>query len=138
MTRSINTTLTTLFALIALYGWGGTTIRGFALALIIGITSGAYSSVFTASPIVALWNRRSAARKGTAAARSPHAARARRRTDAANDMEEDELAEIEVEEKVSASDTIRQAEAKAREEKRQTRKDRRKKKSDKQSRSRRF
>lgn len=144
MTRSINTTLTTLFALIALYGWGGTTIRGFALALIVGITSGAYSSVFTASPIIALWNRRSAARKGAAAARTPRAARARRRTDAADegavadDMEEDEFAEVEVEEKVSASDTIRQAEAKAREEKRKTRKDRRKKKSDKKSRSRRF
>jgi preprotein translocase subunit SecF len=141
MTRSINTTLTTLFALIALYGWGGTTIRGFALALIIGITSGAYSSVFTASPILVLWNRRTAARKGTAAARTSRAARTRGRTATAEeaavagDVDEDELAEVE-DEKASASDTIRQAEAKAREEKRQTRKDRRKK--SKKSRSRRF
>ncbi len=141
MTRSINTTLTTLFALIALYGWGGTTIRGFALALIVGITSGAYSSVFTASPILVLWNRRTTARKGTAAARTSRAARTRGRTATAEeaavdaDVDEDELAELE-DEKASASDTIRQAEAKAREEKRQTRKDRRKK--SKKSRSRRF
>ncbi len=144
MTRSINTTLTTLFALVALYGWGGTTIRGFALMLIVGITSGAYSSVFTASPIVVLWNRRAAAKKSAAAARSPRAERADRRRGAAEeaagtgDVDEDELIEVEVEEKVSASDTIRQAEAKAQDEKRQERKARRKKKSSKKSRSRRF
>lgn len=49
--RSINTSLTTLFVLVALYVLGGDTTRTFALALLIGITSGAYSSIFTASPI---------------------------------------------------------------------------------------
>ncbi|MGC9318211.1 MAG: protein translocase subunit SecF, partial [Armatimonadota bacterium] len=55
MARSLNTVITTLFTLIALYLLGGATIEGFALALIIGITSGCYSSIFTASPIVVSW-----------------------------------------------------------------------------------
>jgi preprotein translocase subunit SecF len=51
MARSINTTLTVLIVLIALYFFGGSTISTFVLALIIGVTSGLYSSVFIASPI---------------------------------------------------------------------------------------
>ncbi|MBM7855125.1 preprotein translocase subunit SecF [Desulfohalotomaculum tongense] len=51
MARSINTTGTVLFVLAALYFFGGTTINNFVLALIIGVTSGAYSSIFTASPL---------------------------------------------------------------------------------------
>ncbi len=133
MSRSINTTGTTLFTLIALYGWGGTTIRGFALALIVGIATGAYSSVFTASPIVVLWHRR-AAREPSAAARSARPSAARRREPAAEadtaDAEQppEEEREDAGAEKVSARETIRQAEAKAREEKRETRRSRRKKK----------
>ncbi len=57
MARSINTVLTTLFTIVALYILGGPVIHGFALALMVGIVSGAYSSIFTASPIVALWRR---------------------------------------------------------------------------------
>lgn len=52
LVRSINTNLTTLLALVAIYFFGGQTIRYFALALIIGIFSGAYSSIFVASPIL--------------------------------------------------------------------------------------
>lgn len=55
LARSFNTTLTTLFALIAIYLFGGETIKYFALALIIGITTGAYSSVFIASPLLVTW-----------------------------------------------------------------------------------
>ncbi|MBO8136542.1 MAG: protein translocase subunit SecF [Desulfotomaculum sp.] len=51
MARSINTTGTVLFVLVPLYFFGGTTIKNFVLALIIGVTSGAYSSIFTASPL---------------------------------------------------------------------------------------
>lgn len=51
--RSINTTLITLIPLVALYVLGGSTIRNFALALIAGVASGAYSSVFVASPLLA-------------------------------------------------------------------------------------
>lgn len=50
--RSLNTTLTTLLPLIALLFFGGTTIRSFVLLLTIGIASGAYSSIFIASPLL--------------------------------------------------------------------------------------
>lgn len=52
LVRSINTTLATLLALVAIYLFGGQSIKYFALALIIGIFSGAYSSIFVASPIL--------------------------------------------------------------------------------------
>lgn len=52
LTRSVNTTLTTLFAVIAIYVFGGPTLKNFSLALIVGIASGAYSSIFVASPIL--------------------------------------------------------------------------------------
>jgi preprotein translocase subunit SecF len=59
--RSINTTLTTLFPLFTLYFLGGQTIHSFVLALLIGIASGAYSSIFIASPLLAMvekWQKR--------------------------------------------------------------------------------
>lgn len=52
LVRSLNTTFTTLLALIAIYLFGGESIKYFALALIIGIFAGAYSSIFVASPIL--------------------------------------------------------------------------------------
>lgn len=52
LTRSLNTTVTTLLSLIAIFLFGGESIKYFALALIIGIFSGAYSSFFVASPIL--------------------------------------------------------------------------------------
>jgi len=55
--RSINTTLTTLLPLLALYFIGGATIKNFSLALLIGIASGAYSSIFIASPLLAVVER---------------------------------------------------------------------------------
>jgi preprotein translocase subunit SecF len=51
-TRSINTSLTTLIALVVLYFVGGATIQHFVLALIIGIAVGTYSSVFIGSPLL--------------------------------------------------------------------------------------
>ncbi len=53
--RSLNTTFTTLLALVAVYFFGGETIKYFALALIVGIASGAYSSIFVASPLLVTW-----------------------------------------------------------------------------------
>lgn len=50
--RSLNTSLTTLLVLSALYLFGGITIRNFVLALLIGIASGTYSSIFVASPLL--------------------------------------------------------------------------------------
>jgi preprotein translocase subunit SecF len=55
MARSINTSMTTLLVLLALYFFGGETIHYFALALIVGITVGTYSSIFVASPILVDW-----------------------------------------------------------------------------------
>lgn len=50
--RSINTSLTTILALIAVFVWGPETTRNFALALIVGITAGTYSSIFIGSPLL--------------------------------------------------------------------------------------
>ena len=58
LTRSLNTTFTTLLSLFAIYFFGGESIRYFALALIIGIFLGAYSSIFVASPLLVWWSRR--------------------------------------------------------------------------------
>lgn len=58
LTRSINTTLTTLLTLIAIFLFGGQTLKYFALALIIGFISGAYSSIFIASTLLALWREK--------------------------------------------------------------------------------
>jgi preprotein translocase subunit SecF len=56
--RSINTSLTATLPLIAIFLFGGATLRFFALALIIGFLSGAYSSIFNASILLAWWRTR--------------------------------------------------------------------------------
>ncbi|OGN09771.1 MAG: protein-export membrane protein SecF [Candidatus Yanofskybacteria bacterium RIFCSPHIGHO2_02_FULL_39_10] len=56
LTRSLNTTFTTLLSLIAIFLFGGESLRYFALALIIGIFLGAYSSIFVASPLLVWWS----------------------------------------------------------------------------------
>ena len=57
MARSLNTSLTVLFTLSALTVFGGTTIRTFTLALLIGIFSGTYSSIFNASMLLVIWEK---------------------------------------------------------------------------------
>lgn len=59
LTRSINTSLTTTLPLLAIVAFGGQTLKYFALALIIGFVAGAYSSIFIASSLLALWRERS-------------------------------------------------------------------------------
>ncbi len=56
--RSINTTLTTLLPIVAIFFLGGETLKYFALALIIGFISGSYSSIFIASTLLAWWRNR--------------------------------------------------------------------------------
>jgi len=51
ITRSVNTSLTTLLTITALFLLGGETIKDFTLALIVGISAGTYSSIFIASPL---------------------------------------------------------------------------------------
>lgn len=58
LTRSINTTLTTVLALVAIVLFGGETLKFFSLAMIIGFICGAYSSIFIASTLLALWRER--------------------------------------------------------------------------------
>lgn len=55
--RSINTSLTTFVVLISIVIWGGETIRGFVLALSVGVLIGTYSSIFLASPLLVLWEK---------------------------------------------------------------------------------
>ena len=52
LSRTLNTSLTTLIVLIAIFVFGGESIRGFMFALIIGVLVGTYSSVFIATPIM--------------------------------------------------------------------------------------
>ena len=56
MVRSINTSLTTLLALVALYFLGSEATKNFALVLSIGIAIGTYSSIFNASPLLVTWS----------------------------------------------------------------------------------
>lgn len=56
--RSVNTSLTTLLALLAVFFLGGETLRYFSLVLILGILTGTYSSIFIASPILVDWSRK--------------------------------------------------------------------------------
>ena len=60
--RSIITSFTVVVVLVALLLFGGDTLRGFVLALLVGIISGTYSSIFNASPLLAVWRRWAAAR----------------------------------------------------------------------------
>jgi SecD/SecF fusion protein len=53
--RSLATTFITLLPVLALLLFGGATLRDFAFALLVGITSGAYSSIFIAAPLLTIW-----------------------------------------------------------------------------------
>ncbi len=55
--RSISTVITVLLVMFSLFFFGGETLKWFSLALIIGITSGAYSSIFIASPLLVTWHK---------------------------------------------------------------------------------
>jgi preprotein translocase subunit SecF len=55
--RSIITSFTVILVLLALLFFGGETLQGFALALLIGIASGTYSSIFNAAPLLVVWRR---------------------------------------------------------------------------------
>ena len=57
LSRTINTTLTTIIPILALYFFGGNILSDFALALFIGMVAGTYSSIFIASPLLLEWNR---------------------------------------------------------------------------------
>lgn len=58
LSRTILTSMTTLFVVVTLFVLGGGIIHDFAFAMIIGVLTGTYSSIFVASPILLLWQRR--------------------------------------------------------------------------------
>ena len=65
LARSVNTSLTTLLTLLALYFFGGATTKDFVLAMILGIAAGTYSSIFFASVLLA-WDKEIKAKKANA------------------------------------------------------------------------
>ncbi len=58
LARSINTSLTTMLPLLCIFLFGGETLKYFALALLVGFSAGAYSSIFIASTLLAWWRGR--------------------------------------------------------------------------------
>ncbi len=60
LARSVNTSITTLITLLALYFLGGVTTRDFVLAMILGIAIGTYSSIFFCSTLVDIWEDKKA------------------------------------------------------------------------------
>lgn len=58
MVRSLNTSITTLFSVVAILVFGGASLKTFIMTLLIGILAGTYSSIFVATPIVYLLNKR--------------------------------------------------------------------------------
>jgi SecD/SecF fusion protein len=58
LTRSLATSFCTLLPVVSLLIFGGTTLKDFAFALMVGIASGAYSSIFIASPVLTHWKER--------------------------------------------------------------------------------
>ena len=86
MTRSVNTLATVIIVLLALLLFGGDTLKNFAFALLVGVTSGAYSSIFIASPLLVIWKnfdlRKHAGERAAAAAAEAAAAGPSRIADA--------------------------------------------------------
>jgi SecD/SecF fusion protein len=58
LTRSLATSFTTLLAVVSLLIFGGATLQDFAFAMLVGIASGTYSSIFIASPVLTAWKER--------------------------------------------------------------------------------
>jgi SecD/SecF fusion protein len=58
LTRSLATSFTTLLAVFSLLIFGGATLQDFAFAMLVGIASGTYSSIFIASPVLTAWKER--------------------------------------------------------------------------------
>lgn len=57
-TRSVNTSVTVILALLALFLFGPVMTKWFTLTLIIGMFVGTYSSIFVASPLLTVWNKK--------------------------------------------------------------------------------
>jgi SecD/SecF fusion protein len=58
LTRSLATSFSTLLGVMSLLVFGGATLQDFAFAMLVGIASGTYSSIFIASPVLTAWKER--------------------------------------------------------------------------------
>ncbi|OAH56112.1 MULTISPECIES: protein translocase subunit SecDF [Bacillaceae] len=65
LTRSINTVLTVVIAVIALIMFGSPSILNFSIALLVGLIGGAYSSIFIAAQLWLIWKKKELKKKGT-------------------------------------------------------------------------
>jgi preprotein translocase subunit SecF len=63
LSRSINTSVTTMIVLLALFLLGGSSIKGFVFTLLFGILIGTYSSIFNATPLLVSWQRSASKRR---------------------------------------------------------------------------
>lgn len=63
LSRSVATSLTVVITLFSLYLLGGSSIKTFVLTMLIGIVSGTYSSIFTAAPVLVIWENKVKAKK---------------------------------------------------------------------------
>ena len=63
LSRTLNTSLTTFIPVIILFLFGGSVLRGFSLALLIGVVVGTYSSMYIANPILHAWTVKAGSRK---------------------------------------------------------------------------
>ncbi len=69
LSRTVLTAATTLLVVASLYFFGGSELRGFSIAMFLGVIIGTYSSIFIASPAVLLWRKYSPRMRGRRAAR---------------------------------------------------------------------
>ena len=133
MARSIYTVFTVLLTLIALAVFASGSIRVFSIAMIIGIISGAYSSIFNASQIVVVWEKYRAKKRGVAGTvsarrreRAPRVAGGEVEAVEEEGEEEEAAAPAAATRKLSAAEAMARAEEAAQEQKREERRARRK------------
>ena len=90
LSRTIVTSVTTLLAVVSIYVFGTGSIRDFALAMIVGVVVGTYSSIFVAAPILAGWTAISARRKKSKDAARFHVKPADGEPETASEKSDDE------------------------------------------------
>lgn len=97
MTRSVNTLATVVITLVALLAFGGASLQNFAFALLVGICSGGYHSIFYSAPLVAVLQKRSKDRRifrSSSLEQPKTVAQARAQTAAAAQKDREEIAAL--------------------------------------------
>jgi preprotein translocase subunit SecF len=97
MTRSVNTLATVVITLVALLALGGPSLKNFAFALLVGIVSGGYHSIFFSAPLVAVLQKRAKSRRifrGSSLEQPKTVAQARAQNSAAAQRDREEIAAL--------------------------------------------